>query len=83
MVPAQEIENRLKAIVAQVLQVPPDQVLPESRFKEDLGADSLDLVLLLYELEEKMGMTLSDDDARRMLTVADAVRLVTGLANRT
>lgn len=82
MVPAQEIEKRLKVIVADVLKVPEDRILPDARFKEDLGADSLDLVMLLYELEEKLGATLPDDDAKRMLTVGDALRLATGLLNR-
>jgi acyl carrier protein len=81
MISTETVERKLKAIVADVLKVQVDQILPESRFKEDLGADSLDLIMLLYEIEDKLGLTLSDDEALRMKTVADATRLALQMLN--
>jgi acyl carrier protein len=79
----QAVENSLKAVVAKVLQIPEDRVRPECRFKEDLGADSLDLVLLLYEIEDRLGFAIPDEDAKQLATVADATRLALRLLNRT
>jgi acyl carrier protein len=69
------IEAKLKAIIARVLKVPIEKVVNEARFKDDLGVDSLDLVLLLYEIEDQMGIALTDDDAKKILTVGDAIRM--------
>jgi len=77
-----EIEAKLKALIAKTLKVSPDKVKPEARFKDDLGADSLDLVLLLYEIEDQMGIALTDDDAKKIVTVSDALRLASQLLAR-
>jgi acyl carrier protein len=69
------VESQLQSIVAKILKVSPDKVVPEASFKDDLAADSLDLVLLLYEIEDRLGITLSDDDAKKIRTVGDAYRL--------
>jgi acyl carrier protein len=74
------IEEKLKALIAKTLKVSPDKVKPEAGFKADLGADSLDLVLLLYEIEDQMGIALTDDDAKKIATVGDALRLASQLA---
>ena len=76
------VEQKMIPIIAEVLQIPAAKVLPAARFKDDLGADSLDLILLLYELEDRMGAVLPDDEAKRLVTVADAVRVVTGLLSK-
>lgn len=76
---AQEIEAQLKAIIAKILKVPIEKVVPEATFKNDLAADSLDLVLLVYEIEDRLGITLSDDDAKNIKTVGDALRLASQL----
>jgi acyl carrier protein len=76
--PAQ-VEAKLKALIAKVLKVSPEKVTPEARFKADLGVDSLDLVLLLYEIEDQMGIALTDDDAKKIVTVSDALRLASQL----
>lgn len=74
--------EKLKALIVKVLKVAPEKVLPEARFKEDLGVDSLDLVLLLYEIEDQMGIALSDDEAKTILTVGDALRLATQIQSK-
>jgi len=50
-------------------------VVPTASFKDDLAADSLDLVLLVYEIEDRLSISLSDDDAKSIRTVGDALRL--------
>ena len=74
-----EVEAKLKTLISKVLKVSPDKVKPEARFKDDLGVDSLDLVLLLYEIEDQLGIVLSDDDAKNIVTVSDALRLANQL----
>lgn len=76
------VEEKLKALIAKTLKVSPDKVKSEARFKDDLGADSLDLVLLLYEIEDQMGIALTDDDAKKIATVGDAMRLASQLAGQ-
>jgi acyl carrier protein len=71
----EETERKLKEIIARVFKVRPDELKPECRFKEDLGADSLDLILVLYEVEDHLGVNLSDEEAKQITTVADALRL--------
>jgi acyl carrier protein len=73
----EEMEKKLKEIVARVFKMPVEQVRLESRFRDDLGADSLDLVLLLYEVEDHLGINLSDDEAKQIQTVGDALRMAT------
>ncbi len=74
------VESQLRAIIAKVLKVSPEKVVPEASFKDDLAADSLDLVLLVYEIEDQLGITLSDDDAKKIKTVGDALRLASQTA---
>ncbi|HEV3026507.1 MAG TPA: phosphopantetheine-binding protein [Planctomycetota bacterium] len=69
------VEAKLKGLIARVLKIPIEKVQNHARFREDLGVDSLDLVLLLYEIEDQMGIALTDDDAKKILTVSDAIRL--------
>jgi acyl carrier protein len=68
------VEKSVKEIVAKVLKIPVETITLESRFRDDLGADSLDLVLLLYEMEDRLSLKLSDDEAKSVQTVADAVK---------
>jgi acyl carrier protein len=78
----EETEKKLKEIVARVFKMPVEQIRLESRFKDDLGADSLDLVLLLYEVEDHLGINLSDDEAKQIQTVGDALRLASQIAQK-
>ncbi len=71
----QEVETQLREIIARILKVSPEKVVPEASFKNDLAADSLDLVLLVYEIEDRLGISLSDEDAKNIRTVGDAYRL--------
>ncbi len=66
--------DRVKAIIVDQLGVDEGQVTPAARFREDLEADSLDLVELIMAFEEEFGGNISDDDAQAIATVGDAVK---------
>jgi acyl carrier protein len=66
------IEARLKSIIAEQLGISEDQIKPESRFIEDLGADSLDIVELVMAMEEEFATNIPDEDAEKIQTVQDA-----------
>ena len=68
--------DEVKAIVVDLLGVDAAKVTPEARFREDLEADSLDLVELIMAFEDKFGSQISDDDAQKITTVGDAVKFV-------
>jgi acyl carrier protein len=65
--------EKVKEILVDVLGVNADDVKPESKFVEDLGADSLDLVELIMSLEDKFQIEISDTDAEKIITVQDAL----------
>ena len=67
-------EDRVKEIIAKELEVTVDQLKYESKFIEDLGADSLDTVELIMALEEEFGLDIPDEDAEKMKTVGDALQ---------
>jgi len=67
------IFNDLKEIIVEQLAVDPEEVTLEASFVEDLNADSLDLVELIMEIEEKFGIQVPDDIAEKIVTVGDAV----------
>lgn len=71
------VAEQVQEIVVDLLGVSADQVVPEARFREDLEADSLDLVELIMAFEEKFGGEISDEDAQRITTVGDAISYVT------
>jgi acyl carrier protein len=66
----------LKEVAAEVLSVDPDQVTEAARFKEDLDADSLDLVELVMGLEERFDIQVPEEDLEGVTTVGQAVDLV-------
>jgi acyl carrier protein len=66
----------IKAIIIDLLGVDEEKITPEARFREDLEADSLDLVELIMAFEDKFGGEISDEDAQKITTVGDAVRYV-------
>jgi len=68
--------ERIKAIIVELLGVDPAKVTLEARFREDLEADSLDLVELIMEFEDKFGSEISDEDAQKITTVGQAVEYV-------
>lgn len=63
----------VKDVIVDKLGVDGDKVMPESRFVEDLGADSLETVELIMGLEDKFGITISDEDAENIRTVQAAI----------
>jgi acyl carrier protein len=66
-------EDRVKEIIAKELEVDAKQIVPEAKFIEDLGADSLDIVELVMALEEEFGLDIPDEDADKLKTVGDAM----------
>ena len=70
------IEQRVKEIIVEQLGVNADQVTPEAKFIEDLGADSLDIVELVMALEEEFGNEIPDEQAEKLLTVGDVVKYI-------
>jgi acyl carrier protein len=67
------IEERVTTIVVDLLGVDAERVVPEARFRDDLEADSLDLVELIMAFEEEFGGDISDEDAQKITTVGEAV----------
>ncbi len=66
----------VKAVVVEQLNVNADEVKEESKFVEDLGADSLDVVELVMALEEKFDIEIPDADAEAIATVGDALNYI-------
>jgi acyl carrier protein len=71
----------IQAHLADELDLDPDQIREQTRFKDDLGADSLDLYTLVQELEDTYGVRISDEQASEILTVAQAVDFVVANSN--
>ncbi|GGL84559.1 acyl carrier protein [Deinococcus aerolatus] len=68
----------VKDVIVDKLGVDADKVNPEARFVEDLGADSLETVELIMGLEDKFGVTISDEDAENIRTVQAAIDYIEG-----
>jgi acyl carrier protein len=66
-------EERVRDIIIELLGVDPDKITREARFREDLEADSLDLVELIMEFEQQFGGEISDEEAQKIETVGQAV----------
>ncbi len=66
----------VKEVVVEQLDCDPAEVKEDSKFIEDLGADSLDVVELVMALEEKFDIEIPDEDAEKILTVADAIKYI-------
>ena len=68
------IDQRVKDIIVEQLGVKPEQVTPEAKFIEDLGADSLDTVELVMALEEEFGIEVPDEQAEKLQRVGDVIK---------
>ncbi len=71
--------DEVKEVVVEQLNVSPDEVKEDSKFVEDLGADSLDVVELVMALEEKFDIEIPDEDAEKITTVKDAIEFIENL----
>jgi acyl carrier protein len=69
-------EERVQNIVIDLLGVEADRVVPTARFREDLEADSLDLVELIMAFEEEFGGEITDEDAQKITTVGEAISYI-------
>ena len=72
----EEILTKVKAVVAEKLNVGEDQVTVEAKFVEDLGADSLDQVELIMALEDEFELKIPEEEAEKLTTVGSAVDYV-------
>ena len=76
-----EVETQVKEIVVDHLGIDQSKVTPESKFIDDLGADSLDTVELVMAFEEEFGSEISDSEAEKILTVGDAIKFIESKSN--
>lgn len=73
---SKQVEAKVIKIVSEKLNIEEKNVSTASRFQEDLGADSLDIVELLMDIEEQFGVSISDTESEQLRTVGDAVRFI-------
>jgi len=72
----EQVFSLIRTHLADELEIDPEQIREDTRFKEDLEADSLDLYTLVQELEDSYGVNISDEEAAKILTVGQAVDFV-------
>ena len=73
---ADNVEERVRKIIVEQLEVAPDKVKPEASFTEDLKADSLAVVELVLALEETFKIEIPDEDTEKIKTVGDAINYI-------
>jgi acyl carrier protein len=73
---SEEILERIKMVVNKQLAVDPSEVVPESSFQDDLGADSLDLVEIMMGMEDEFQIKIDDEVAQSIKTVKDALEFI-------
>lgn len=71
-----QISERVLNVVKEVLRIGDDQITPEARFREELGADSLDIVSLLMAFEEEFEESISDEEAKELTTIGAAIEFI-------
>ena len=71
--------EKLKTVIAGVLNVDPDEITMESTFQSDLGADSLDVFEIVMGIEEEFGIEIPAEKAEKITTVEEAVELIKSL----
>ena len=70
------VTEKVKKMIVEQLGVSEAEVVPEAKFIDDLGADSLDIVELIMALEDEYGIEIPDEDAEKMETVGDAIKYI-------
>ena len=70
------VEEKVKKIICDQLDVNEEDVVPDASFVDDLGADSLDQVELIMAMEEEFGISIPDEDAEKIVTVQDAISYI-------
>ena len=73
--------EKLKKVIAEVLNVAPDEITMETTFLDDLGADSLDVFQIVMGIEEEFGIEIPAEKAEKISTVEEAVELIKGALN--
>ena len=73
--------EKIQKIIADVLNYKPEEIRPETKFVDDLGADSLDLLQIVLEIEQTFEISISDDELENIVTVADAVEEINKAVN--
>ena len=68
--------EKLKKIIAEVLNVDPDEITMEPTFQDDLGADSLDVYQIIMGIEEEFDIEIPNEEAEKIVTVGDAVEQI-------
>ena len=68
--------EKIQEMLSEALNLPLDKVTPDAKIVDDLGADSLDVVELLSQLEDEYGITIPDDEVETLVTVADVAKEV-------
>jgi len=71
-----EFSEKVKEVIVEQLGVSEDQVVEQAKFIDDLGADSLDQVELIMELEEEFDVEIPDEDAEKLISVGDAIAYI-------
>ncbi len=70
------VEEKIKKLICEQLEVNEEDVVPKASFVDDLGADSLDQVELIMAMEEEFGISISDEEAEKIITVRDAIEYI-------
>jgi acyl carrier protein len=73
--------EKLKKVIAEVLNVDPEEITPETTFVDDLGADSLDVFQIIMGIEEEFDIEIPAEKAEKITTVEEAVELIKGALN--
>lgn len=68
--------EKLRDIIVDVLSVNPDEVKPDTKFVDDLGADSLDIYQIIMGVEEELDIEVNEEDAEKIVTVQDALDMI-------
>lgn len=79
----ENIAEKTKEIIANKLSIDVDAITPDKSFVNDLGADSLDTVEIIMELENNFGISIAEADAEKIKTVGDAITYLENALNKT